>query len=482
MCTLCDRATTNQDASTAELKLSRRQLLAAGVSFGAIPIAASVPSPLLAQTGPNTAPDLGRVQSFVLRNAYVMSMDPGSGDLEPCDVHVVGDTIVAVEPNISADVDLVIDGSGKVVLPGFIDTHTHMWSAIWRNLDVAYLELTDKLGPHYRPQDAYNAVLLCALEMLNAGVTTVHAWEHNVRSPEHADAELQALKDAGIRAHYSYGYHHHLPSNEAADLADMVRARDRWSDDMITIGYASRVLDNDGVGPTGWPSATAAVRQREWAFARRENLPITHHVTYVTAAPEPYFEIAGPDVLLVHGYQWAEAVWRRLADAGVRMSMSPYTSAGYRTPIPFGEMAETGIVTSLSFDSLSSAGSTNGFREMLVAKLINQFAGGSVSYRDLLRAATLGGAAALGLDAKTGSLEPGKQADLMVVDLDAWNMGPSASVEKALVHAAEPAHVRHVAVAGKLVKFDGELTGANAQAASEAAGDSLAFLLERSPI
>jgi 5-methylthioadenosine/S-adenosylhomocysteine deaminase len=244
----------------------------------------------------STTPDTSGVKSFLIRNAYVKTMDDALGDLPQADVHVADGKIVAVRPNINADVDLIVDGTNKVVMPGIIDGHTHMWTSIWRNLDVSGLRLTDKLSPLFRPEDSHNAVALCAYEMLGSGITTVHAWEHNIRSYEHASAELHALRTAGIRTRYSYGYHHHMAPAEMMDTKGLIKARDNYASELITLGYASRIFDNGGVGPSPYPAANAEVRAREWEFAHRERLPITHHVTDVTAQPEPYYEFAGPDV------------------------------------------------------------------------------------------------------------------------------------------------------------------------------------------
>ncbi|MBF9234861.1 amidohydrolase family protein [Microvirga alba] len=407
-------------------------------------------------------------------------MDATIGHLEVADVLVVGDKIAAVGVNLQADADLIIDGKGKVVLPGFIDTHTHMWNALWRNLELDYLTLTEKVSPHYRPEDSYNAVRMCALEMLNSGITTAHAWEHNVLSPLHADAELQALTDLGIRARYSYGYHHHLPNEQIADLPDILRARREWASDLITVGYASRVNDNDGTGPCGWPSAIAEVREKEWEFARREQLPITHHVTYLTSQPDAYYEVAGPDLLMIHGYHWGEEVWRRLADQGVAMSMSPYTSIWYKSLPPFKAMASAGVITSLSFDSVKISGAADNFRSMLIAKLMDNFSGGEITNKDLLHAATLGGAKALGIDGITGSVTPGKRADLMVVDMRALNMSPRGSVEQALIHSAGPQNVEYVTVDGKFAKFEGQLLVADPEQVVHQAEASLSHLLQAS--
>ncbi len=476
MCEICEDPTHKGSIEDLMDDWTRRGFLSKSVTLGtALGVAtACAPSASSVEKNPQS---IAQPKSIIIQGAYILTLDPELGDIESGDVHIVGDEIVAVGSNIDAQADLVIDGQGSVVMPGFVDTHTHMWNTIWRNLNAGYQALTDKMGPHFRPEDFYNSVSLCAMEMLNAGVTTVHAWEHNIRKPEHADAELNALKDAGIRTRFSYGFHHHINSDEVADLDDMIRARDAWSDDLITVGYASRVFDNDGVGPSGWPAANGEVREREWAFARSEGLPITHHVSWKTANAEPYIEMAGPDLLLVHGYQWGEDVWRQLADAGTTSSMSPYTSIGSRLAIPFEAMKAGGIEISFSLDNLRATGVSDNFREMHVAKSITRFSGANISDRELLRIATEGGAKAMGLGDKIGTLKPGKLADIIVVDIAHWAMQPKGEIDKMLVNSASASNVTDVIVGGKLVKRDGVLVGSNPSEIGKAANESLTYLL-----
>ena len=281
--------------------------------------------------------------NVVLRGGYVLTLDPALGDLPEGDVRVENGKIAAVGKDLpAANVD-EIDARGMIVMPGLIDTHTHMWNAVWRSSPSAYIDNQVKLGPHYRPEDSYNAVRLCAAEMLNGGITTVHAWEHNCRTPAHVDAELRALSELGMRTIYSYGYTHDIPNDKVSNLEDMLRARQQWQNELITVGFASRVDGTDGSPASPWPFATPDVRKTEWEFARREGLPITHHVSGPKAQPEPYLALAGPDLLLVHGYHFPLDVWRQLAKAGVRSSLSPYSAAAsYRTPVPFKELAECG--------------------------------------------------------------------------------------------------------------------------------------------
>jgi 5-methylthioadenosine/S-adenosylhomocysteine deaminase len=365
-------------------------------------------------------------------------------------------------------------------MPGLIDTHTHMWNCLWRTLDTPYIYGHTNLGPQYRPEDSYNAVRLCAAEFLFGGITTVHAWEHNVRSPAHADAELKALTDMGMRTHYSYGYYHHLPSDQPMNLEDILRVRKQWQGETVTVGYASRPDTSDGSPQTQWPTATPAVRKLEWDFARRERLPITHHVTTPASQPAAYYEVAGPDVLLVHGYQWGLETWQRLAKAGARVSLSPYSAANYRTPVPFRELFEAGMPVSLSFDHMNRTGNADFFRMLVLASNIEHLrTGAGLGAHRALELVTIDGARALGLGDMTGSLTPGKRADLILIRTDALNMTPMVSPERAVVNSARPESVDTVMVNGRVVKSRGVLTAADARRVVEDAARSLKAILQR---
>ena len=153
-------------------------------------------------------------------------MDCAVGDLPRGDVLIEDDKIVAVEPEISADAE-VIDATGDIVIPGFVDTHRHTWEAAIRGcapnatLDDYFVEVLDTFAPVYRPEDVYASNLAGSLECLNAGITTLVDWSHINNTPEHPDAACPALTETGIRAQYAYG-----SANTVARRL-LVRQRDR---------------------------------------------------------------------------------------------------------------------------------------------------------------------------------------------------------------------------------------------------------------
>src|SRR5947207_5239474 len=192
--------------------------------------------------------------SMLIKGGQVLTMDREIGDLATGDVLIDGDKIVAVQPEISADAE-VIDASGMIVIPGFVDTHRHTWEAAIRGcapnatLDDYFVEVLDTFAPIYRPEDVYASNLAGALECINAGITTLLDWSHINNTPEHPDAGIRGLTESGIRAVYAYGSAN-LSLNDywnqskiAIPKDDVRRVRDKYfssTDGLLTMQLATR--------------------------------------------------------------------------------------------------------------------------------------------------------------------------------------------------------------------------------------------------
>ena len=156
-----------------------------------------------------------------MRNAYVVTMDNKLGDIPNGDVHVRNGALVAVGPKLNAPGAEEIDGRNRIALPGFIDTHFHLWGSFARGIvadgDFDYFPVMSRLGPVMTPEDAYDSAKLGITEAINSGLTTIHDWSHNIISGAYADADLRALRDCGIRARFSYGYSRNLQHQARAN-------------------------------------------------------------------------------------------------------------------------------------------------------------------------------------------------------------------------------------------------------------------------
>ena len=163
----------------------------------------------------------GRGGDYVIRSGHVMSMDPSVGDFVRGDVLVEGKKIVAVGRNLKVGGAGEIDARGRIVMPGFIDTHHHQFETALRSFLANGILINDGSGsasadpnyfeyilltfaPVYRPQDVYISELFGGLAQLDDGVTTVHDVSQIHHSPQHSDAAIQALFDTKRRAAFGF--------------------------------------------------------------------------------------------------------------------------------------------------------------------------------------------------------------------------------------------------------------------------------------
>jgi cytosine/adenosine deaminase-related metal-dependent hydrolase len=154
-------------------------------------------------------------QKLLLQGGIVLSLDSKVGNFHKADVLIDGTTIAQVGPNLNAADAEIIDASDTIVMPGFVDTHRHIWEGILRNIgtdvplegDESYLAfILNTLAPVFRPEDVYAGNLVSALGAIDAGITTLLDWSHIQASPEHTDAGIKALHDSGLRTVFAYGF------------------------------------------------------------------------------------------------------------------------------------------------------------------------------------------------------------------------------------------------------------------------------------
>jgi len=209
--------------------LSRRGLFASATALAAVMVTEVRPGRAIAQARP-AAPHLPARVEFVVRGAYVVTMDPGLADLPAGDVHVRDGSIVAVGPSLNVPNAEVIDGRGFIAMPGLIETHWHMWNTIARNMagddeKHGYFPTQLALGALLSPEDNARGVRLSLAEAISSGITTVHNWSHNLLGPGYADAEIAVHRETGIRARYSYGYSRNTKTGDTLPFADIMRIK-----------------------------------------------------------------------------------------------------------------------------------------------------------------------------------------------------------------------------------------------------------------
>lgn len=392
----------------------------------------------------------------LVRGGCVLSLDPKIGDFARADVLIEGSRIAAVGPNLQAAAE-VIDASGLIVMPGFVDTHRHMWQAPLRNilpdgLLTDYLrDITGAARAVYRPEDARIGNLVSALGAIDAGVTTVLDWSHIGNSPEHTDGAIEGLRESGVRGVYAYGAGTAGPASRYPNDIRRLRKQYFSSDDqLLTLAMAA------GTSPA------------EWAVARDVGAFVSVHILGSIAEVAG---VLGPDVTTIHSTNLPREAWRRLADSGARVSIaSPIEMQMNHGVPPIQEALDHGIRPSLSVDVetqmpgdlFTQMRSVFGLQRMLA--LQRQRAGEAnppalLSVRDVVTFATVQGAIDNHLDRKIGTLTPGKDADIIMLQTRAINVMPVNNAYGAIVLGMSPANVDTVFIAGRLRKRRGQLIG-----------------------
>ena len=410
--------------------------------------------------------------SYLIKDGAIVTVDPNLGTLPRGDVLVRDGRIEAIGPDLAASAAETIDAADMIVMPGFVDTHYHMWSALGRNFvgdgGFGYFPAKNATSTLYSAEDFYNSVMLGLVELANAGITTVHNWSHNTRSPAHADAELRAHRDALLRARYSYGHIDRMPRDQPVDFTDV----DRVKRDYFAGGTAFEGLVHFGLNLRGLSQSDERTFQQDMQAALARGLPIALHASQ---APPSWIDAEdfqkrgwlGPNLLLCH-YVPARDVDAELM-ARTKTPLSWSTHSEFRLGlagdprVALMRMRKAGVVISLSFDATSIA-PPNMFENMRFTWNMGIPWRGTpseglppVGFREVIEMATLNGAKALGIGEATGSLTVGKRADIILIRANDINVAPLANIETTVVQSATPANVDTVLVDGRIVKRQGRL-------------------------
>ena len=473
-----------------DCKFHRRGFLkfAGGIAAGlaALRTPAAVAQSAGAAAG-NVPPARGE---YLIRGGHVLSMDAKLGDFPAGDVHVRNGAIVAVGPNLNAPGAEVIDARDRIVMPGFVDTHWHLWSTALRMVIRAddpkegYFPTTSRVGGHCTPQDAYLGVRLGVTEGLLSGITTVHDWCHNTVTPEHADAEIQALQELGVRARFSYGAGQNHAADKPMNLADLARVQKQWgsSDGMLGFGACLRTP-----GPGGTRGAISIeLFKTEFEAIRKLGLPMTIHCGAKNLIDlMGRNNLLGPDMLLVHPQGMTPAELKMVGDAKAPYSTAPVIEMSYSAvrsgTIQYSELEAMGVQMGLSIDASAATNADyfNVMRALMWSDWQRTGAPLRLKPKRVVELATIEGAKLLGLGDKTGSLTPGKRADLILVRSNDINMAPVGDPYYALVFQGQPANVDTVVVDGRVLSRGGKPTAIDVAKVVKEAGESARAIMAR---
>ncbi len=425
----------------------------------------------------------------LVKDVAVLSMDPEIGDLPRADIAITDGKFLDVTASAAAgSYDLVIDASEMIALPGFVDTHWHLWNSLLRGVvsDAPgrdYFAVKRALAPVYTSDDFYWAARFGLAEAIAAGITTVHNWDHNVQSPEDADLNIRAQLDAGIRGRFSYGPRDSTGSDHPMDLEDLPRLLARWPESR------TRGLIHFGVALRGPYRTPRVVWQTEWDTARSLNLPITMHCDRCLREDGcrscglgllAENGLLGSDVQIVHAVHASPADIAAVARTGTRISLSPITELRTMGFPLLTEFLEAGVSVSLSTDTLAMPTSPDVFGTLraLEAVELARTSKAVVTPRRLLAMATIEGARDLGLSHETGSITPGKRADLVLIRRDS-NLRPPGDPYEDLVRQGRSENIDTVVADGRVLKREGVLTRPSDRQAVDDAARYTQELLER---
>lgn len=415
--------------------------------------------------------------AFVYRNAHLLTQDPVFGELTG-DLLVIDDRIVDIGVAIEVPENAEsIDATGLVIVPGFIDTHRHMWettlrgAAAWEDW-IGYARIIrSEFGGLVTPEDVYAGDLLGALGALEAGITTIRDESHVQNSPEHTEAVMQGLVDGGGRAVLAYGWpsidtyawrSQDNPRRHPTYIEEVYRRTPTVAEGRVSFALMLRGPEFSGI----------EVTRADLEWARDLGLRSSMHIGGMESSRLRGIEalarqgLLGPDLLFIHCCMTSDEELRMIADSGGSVSVAAYIELampGLGAPATSRLMA-AGIRPSLSIDAEPSAPGDmfSVMRSALLADSAAQvFTGASpvikLTERDVLAFATIEGARSSGLDKEIGSLTPGKAADFAVLDLRQPGVSAAIDPVSAVVNHGHPGAVVDVVVAGRYVKRGGRM-------------------------
>jgi len=458
---------------------SRRRIVQAGAAI----LAGGTVGQASAQSGGD--PELARLQGarrILLKGGIVLTLDRQVGDFAQADVLIEDGKIREVRPNITGDA-VVVDAGNRILVPGFVDTHSHSYQGLLRTslpnglVDPDYnRDVQNNLTLHYAPDDVYAGVLMTALGFIEMGTTTIVDLSQISHTPEHSDACIRALQDAGIRAVYGYSRGAGPAMRWPADLGRLQRSYFSSKDQLLTLALGASLEAN-------------VVRA-----AREAGVPAVMHFR---VNPEPGLALGRAGVLregdlFIHCTHLNDAAWQMIKDIGGRISMSPPLEMAMAHGMPATQEAlDRGVRPSLSSDHgttvaqdmFSLMRTTFNLQRLriLQRKRTNEAnLPPLLTCRDVLEFATLQGARCANLDHKVGTLAPGKDADILMLRADRFDVWPLNNAPSVVANLMNPGHVEAVFIAGKVKKWRGSLVGIDAARLLRLAQEARAAVMRRS--
>ena len=438
-------------------------------------------------------------QRVLIRNGCVLTLDKSVGNFHQADVLIERTKILAVGTNLNAADAEVIDASEMIVMPGFIDTHRHVWEGILRNIgtdmplegNASYLTIIQNtLAPVYRPEDAYIGNLVGLFGAIDAGITTLLDWSDIQSTRAHADAVIKALQESGLRTVFAYGYPWWKEPDENQDdwIKDIAKQYFSTKDQLLTFALA----------PQGPEFTSFETTRAQWQLARELDARITVHVGVGTAGKAGKLAEMGRagllknDTTYIHCTTLSDEEIKMIVDTGGTASLASTAemTMGYGMP-PIQRFLNHGLRPSFSVDTETSMPndmftqmrSVNSLQHAMIFDRKLEGKRNLPSFmnsRDVIECATIEGARANGLAHKTGTLTPGKEADIIMLKTDRPNILPVNDPIGAVVWGMDTSNVDSVFVAGNPLKRNGKLLNVDLDHLQRMAYESRDYVLSKS--
>lgn len=421
----------------------------------------------------------------LIKSGWLLTMDDTIPEIRNGELLMVGDKIAAIGQSLDAEADEVIDARDMIVMPGLINAHIHTWQTGLRGIGAEWpsgayhRHVHGNMATFYSAEDTYLGNLIGALNQIDNGVTTIFDWCHILRDIDMAERAVDGLEESGIRAVFGHGTAkppakpgepHHSEIVHPRDRVEALR-RGRFSADDRRVTLAMAVL-----GPE---ISTAEVCLADYALARELGLLSTCHVSYpsgkrIQENGWPLLAergLLGPDHNICHGNALSDDDLNFILDHGVTVTPTVMLELQAKAEPPLTvRIRGRGALPSLGIDTEPLC-SGDMFNEMRAAwmharnfMLVTAKQAGAtqtpempVKAREVLKWATMGGARAMQLDNRIGSLTPGKRADLIFVTMDDLDIYPVYDPAVTVVGYASGANVDSVFIDGKAVKRHGKL-------------------------
>jgi cytosine/adenosine deaminase-related metal-dependent hydrolase len=425
------------------------------------------------------------MKRVLIKCGWLVTLDPAIGDFKGGEILFQGNRIEAVGKNLNAAADETIDATDKIVMPGLVNAHMHTWETALRGIGVEwttpdYLKhMHLNLATRYNAEDNYLGNLLGALAQIDAGVTTLVDWCHNITSLEMAERAVDGLVDSGIRAVFAHGTAKPPTKEGGVPFTHVPHPRDR-----IEALRKGRLASDDGrvtlamaiLGPDwgAWEVVEHDIRMaREFGLVSSSHTRPREHCV----VPDGYARMAkegllGADHNLVHGTTYTHADLKLIVDNGASLTSTVLVELHHHIgDAQVAAFREAGGLPSLGID-VEPFCSGHMFREMQAALLFargkeirnNALRGNSplkelpVRSREALEWATIGGARAFLMEDSIGTLTPGKKADIVMLRANDINMAPVYDPIFSIVEIAGAGNVDTVIIDGIVRKKDGKLT------------------------